>query len=719
MKQIVQQQKNGRLEVAEVPAPMLRPEGVLVQTAFSLISAGTERAKVEVAKKSLIGKAMSRPDHVQQVIQTYQQIGFQATYQKVMNRLEALDPIGYSSAGIVLAVGDEVTDVQPGDYVACAGGGYATHTEIAYVPRNLCIRLPDGVGLDEAAYGTLGAIALQGIRQAAPTLGETVGVIGLGLLGLLTVQMLKAAGCRVVGLDLDADRCQLAQKLGADAAATPNDAGLEATIQQYNPAGLDAVILTAATPSSEPIRQAGQLARDRGRIIIVGDVGIDIPRSPFYEKELEVKLSRSYGPGRYDTQYEEKGVDYPIGYVRWTEGRNIAAFVDLLAQKKIDVQTLTTHRFALADAEKAYDLIQGKTDEPYLGILLDYSLPVDDKLSLPALVPIQVNAPQTGQIGLALLGAGNFAQSMLLPYLKNQPDIRLRTVVTPSGLTARSAAERAGFELCAADSDTAFGDEQVKLVMIASRHDSHAKLTTKGLRAGKAVFVEKPLALTLTELAEVEDAFANASTPFLMLGFNRRFAPLMVQLKEFMSGVDEPKLLHYRVNAGFIARDHWTQNSHVGGGRIIGEGCHFVDVLLHLVGQPVVEVTARGLPDSGRYNRDNVTVLLHFTDGSVGTITYAANGDKGLSKERLEVLVGGRTAVLDDYRHLTLSVGGKRSVKKSSPDKGHKNEMTALVTAVSQGQPSPVPFAEAVHVTKITFAIMESLNTGKPVVIGV
>ncbi|MCB8943131.1 MAG: bi-domain-containing oxidoreductase [Ardenticatenaceae bacterium] len=718
MKQIVQQQKNGRLEVTDVPAPSLRPEGVLVQTAFSLISAGTERAKVEVAKKSLIGKAMSRPDQVRQVLQTYQQLGFQATYQKVMNRLEALDPIGYSSAGIVLAVGDDVTDIQPGDHVACAGGGYATHTEIAYVPRNLCIRLPAGVGLDEAAYGTLGAIALQGIRQAAPTLGETIGVIGLGLLGLLTVQMLKAAGCRVIGLDLNSTRCQLAQKLGADAATTPTDAGLEALIQQYNPAGLDAVILTAATPSSEPIRQAGQLARDRGRVIIVGDVGLDIPRSPFYEKELEVKLSRSYGPGRYDTQYEEKGVDYPIGYVRWTEGRNIAAFVDLLAQKKVDVQTLTTHRFALAEAESAYDLIQGKTNEPYLGVLLDYGLTLTGQLTLPTLAPIQVNAPGTGAIGLALLGAGNFAQSMLLPHLKNQADIRLRTVVTPSGLTARSAAERAGFELCAAESDTALTDEQVRLVVIASRHDSHASLAAQALRAGKAVFVEKPLALTAAELAEVEAAFAAAPVPFLMLGFNRRFAPLMVQLQEFMRGAGEPLLLHYRVNAGHIARDHWTQDAQIGGGRIIGEGCHFVDVLLHLVGQPVMEVMARGLPDNGRYTRDNVSILLHFADGSVGTVLYAANGDKGVSKERLEVFGGGKTAVLDDYRQLTLSVGGKRSVKKGSPDKGHKDEMAALVTAVRSGQPSPVPFAEAVHVTKVTLAIMESLNSGKPVVIG-
>ena len=607
--------------------------------------------------------------------------------------------------------------------MACAGGGFANHAEVVYVPRNLCARVPDGVGLDEAAFGTLGAIALQGIRQAGPTLGETVGVIGLGLLGLLTVQMLRAAGCRVVGVEINAARCELARKLGANLATTPADPGLDAMTRQFSPAGLDAIILTAATSSSDPMRLAGKLARDRSRVVAVGAVGMGVPRSPFYEKELEIRLSRSYGPGRYDAQYEEKGLDYPIGYVRWTEGRNLVAFLDLLAQRKVDVQALITHRFPLTEAERAYALIEGKTKAPYLGVLLEYGLPLAEATIPPLAGPIQVRPPVggTGKVGLALLGAGGFAQSMLLPHLRRHSNVRLRTVVTPSGLTARSVAERAGFEQCASEPEAALADPDIRLVIIASRHDSHAELAIRALEAGKAVFVEKPLTISPEQLSLVVEAYrqsaiGNQQSAFLMVGFNRRFAPLVVALRDFLAGAGEPLLFHYRVNAGYIPRDHWTQDPDVGGGRVIGEVCHFVDLLMHLVGRPPVEVYAHVLPDRGRYSGDNIAATLLFGDGSVGTITYAANGDRRLEKERLEVFGGGRAAILDNFRGLTLLSGGKRTVRKiNSPDKGHRAEMLALVEAVWQGKASPVPFDESVLATHVTFAIVQALKAGQPV----
>jgi predicted dehydrogenase len=716
MKQVTQQQQTGRLSVTDVPAPLLRPEGLLVRTAYSLISAGTERAKVELARKNLLRKALARPDQVRQIVETFRQVGFGATTQKVMSKLDSLAPLGYSSAGVVVAVGARADGFSPGDRVACAGGGFSNHAEVVYVPRNLCAWVPDGVGLDEAAFGTLGAIALQGIRRAGPTLGETVGVIGLGLLGLLTVQMLRAAGCRVVGVDINPARCELARKLGANLATNPADPELDAMTSQFSPAGLDAIILTAATSSRHPMRLAGKLARDRARVIVVGVVGMEVPRSPFYEKELEIRLSRSYGPGRYDAQYEEKGLDYPIGYVRWTEGRNLAAFLDLLAQRKVDVQALISHRFPLTEAERAYALIEGKTKEPYLGVLLEYGLPLAEATSAPLARPIQLRPPVggTGKVGLALLGAGNFAQSMLLPHLRRHPHVRLRIVVTPSGLTARSVAERAGFEQCASEPEAALTDPDVRLVIIASRHDSHAELAIRAIEAGKAVFVEKPLALSPEQLSRVVEAYRQSA--ILMVGFNRRFAPLVIAMREFLAGAGEPLLLHYRVNAGYIPRNHWTQDPDVGGGRVIGEVCHFVDLLMHLVDRPPVEVYAHVLPDGGRYSGDNIAAILRFGDGSVGTITYAANGDRKLEKERLEVSGGGRAAVLDDFRILTLLSGGKRTARKiHSPDKGHRAEMLALVEAVWQGKASPVPLDESVLATHVTFAIVQALKAGQPV----
>ncbi|HEX3108190.1 MAG TPA: bi-domain-containing oxidoreductase [Thermoanaerobaculia bacterium] len=710
MKQIAQSQRGGELRVVDVPVPALRPEGVLVRTAYSLISAGTERAKVDLAKKSLLGKALARPDQVRQVVRMARNAGIQATVQKVMNRLDALNPLGYSSAGVIVGVGDQVRDLAVGDRVACAGAGYANHAEFAYVPRNLCARVPDGVALDDAAYATVGAIALQGIRQSGVVLGEAVGVVGLGLLGLLTVQMLRSAGCRVAGFDPNRERCELAKRLGADIALHPGDEDIENAVRVLAPYGLDAVILTAATSSSDPIRLAGTLARDRARVVVVGAVGMDIPRSPFYEKELDVRLSRSYGPGRYDPAYEESGHDYPIGYVRWTEGRNLSAFLDLLGRRSVDLGPLTTHRFDIGDAEAAYDIIEGKSGQPFLGVLLEYR---HDESKRPSVIEVRPPAPKRGSIGVGFVGAGNFAQSMLMPHLRGRDDVRLHTIATPSGLTARSVAEKFGFEAATSDNGAVIAASGVDLVMIASRHDAHAATVAAALRAGKSVFVEKPLAVSEEELRDVIDAYRAG---FLMVGFNRRFAPLTTRLREFTRSMNEPKMMTYRVNAGFIPRDHWTQQSS-NGGRIIGEACHFVDLMLDIAASPIVEVTAHALPDGGRYSRDNVAAILRFEDGSAGTLVYSANGAPALEKERFEVLGGGKAAVLDDFKKLTLYSGTKAVVHRSAPDKGHRAEVLATIDAVRRNGPAPIPFEQLVMTTRATFAIVESLATGGPVAV--
>ncbi|MDD5542169.1 MAG: bi-domain-containing oxidoreductase [Acidobacteriia bacterium] len=716
MKQVIQTQRGGELRLEEVPVPVVRPGGVLVRTAFSLISSGTERANVQGAKKNLLAKALERPDQVRQVFESIRQVGLGATFQKVMGRLETFTPLGYSSAGVIVQAGSETSGFTPGDRVACAGTGYANHAEFAFVPKNLVAGIPGGVGLDEAAFATVGAIAMQGVRQAGSSLGETVGVIGLGLVGLLTVQILKAAGCRVFGVDINPQRCKIGADLGVDTVTTPDDEALTTKVRQLNPAGLDAVIVTAATESSAPLELAAKISRDRGRIVVVGSVGMEIPRAPFYEKELEVRLSRSYGPGRYDPEYEERGHDYPVGYVRWTEGRNLEAFLDLIARRKVDVKTLITHRFPLRGLQHAYALIEGKSEEPYLGVLLEYAAPAPAmEVTMQPPIRVRPEARRGGKIGVALIGAGDYAQSMLLPHLKHHPSLHLRTVVTPSGLTARSAAERHGFELCAADSESAFADPEVQLVIIASRHDSHVQLASRALAAGKAVFLEKPLALNREQLGQVSEAYQAAASPFLMVGFNRRFAPLVAGLRDFVSEMREPMLLQYRVNAGYVPLEHWTQNADEGGGRIVGEVCHFVDLLMYLVGHPPLEVAAYALPNRDHYNQDNLAITIRYADMSIGTITYSANGDRAVEKERLEIFGGGRAAVLEDFHTLTLAAAGKQRVLRSKSDKGHRTEIFSTIEALKQGHGAPIPFEQSVLTSEVTFAILQALATGQPV----
>lgn len=726
MKQVVQNYRTGELKVTDVPTPAVGSGQVLIAVSASLVSVGTERIMVDLAQSSLVEKARKRPDLVRQVIEKVKLEGALTTYQRVMNKLDTLSPLGYSCAGTVLEVGEGVTDLHPGDLVACAGAGYANHAEVVSVPRNLVAKFSaigwkKNVSFEEAAFTTVGAIALQGVRQAAPTLGETVAVIGLGLVGQLTVQLLKANGCRVLGMDLKSDRCQLARRLGADATATSNGAFADLCSAWTGGAGADAVLITASTKSNAPVKLSAEISRDRGRVVAVGLVSLDVPRKPFYEKELDLRLSRSYGPGRYDPGYEEHGHDYPIGYVRWTENRNMQAFLDLLAQDKIDVRPLITHRFPIEKATEAYDLITGERSDEALAVILTY--PQAESQDAP-MVSLNKRSEQSGRqrsnVRLGLIGAGNFAQGVLLPALKGVERAQLHAVCSASGLSARHVGEQYDAAYCTAEAEQIMEDDEIEAVLIATRHGSHARLVTQALEAGKHVFVEKPLALNEEQLHEIVETFnvqrSNVPT-LLMVGFNRRFAPLAVKMQEFLDSAG-PLVVHYRVNAGYIPPDVWVHDPVEGRGRIIGEVCHFVDFLQFLTGADPVTVHANSLrPDGGaEIPEDNVTIQITFSDGSVGSILYAANGDKAFPKERVEAFGGGRVAVLDNFRTLEMIQNGRRRVKRSwfKQDKGHAGELRAFTQVVRQGGSSPIAFSSLVKTTLTTFRVIDALRTGMP-----
>lgn len=720
MKQLSQNIRTGLLSINDVPLPTPQKGEVLVMNSFSLISAGTERTKIETGRKSLMGKALSRPDQVKQVIATAKQLGLKATYEKVMTRLDARSPLGYSSAGVVLAVGEDVLEFKAGDLVACGGAG-AAHAEVVSVPVNLCVKVPAQVGLDQAAFTTVGAIALQGIRLADVRLGEMVLVIGLGLLGQLVIPMLKASGCTVIGFDLDEDRCKLACQSGADYAVSS-----EKEIKDYLDGitaahGADAVIITAGTSSNKPVEMAGELCREQGKVVVVGAVGLTIPREPYYHKELIFRISRSYGPGRYDAEYENKGRDYPYGYVRWTEKRNMQAFLALLQDKKMDLSLLITQRFPIEQAEDAYALISGKTGQTFLGVLFEYQAQPE----LLTQVPVRARSFLPGDINIGVIGAGNFAQSMLLPHLKNRAGFKLKSVATLLPLESRDVAERFGFSFATTRHEDILEDKDIQAVLIATRHDSHAALVTNALKAGKAIHVEKPLAMTMLELEEVVRAYSEAkeqrghnATPFLMVGFNRRFAPMVRRAEAFFSTRSEPLAMLYRINAGFLPGDHWTQDTETGGGRVIGEVCHFLDLLQFFAHARIKRVFAEFMPDSGKYHQDNLSISLSLEDGSIGTMLYIANGDKSLPKEYIEIFCGGKVAVIDDYVTLTLIQGGKKTVShKGARDKGHGAEMLAWMDAIKAGCPEPVSFEHSVSATRASFAVLKSLQIGLPVMV--
>jgi len=721
--------------VEEIPAPQLLPGCVLVRIAASVVSAGTERASAQFARKSLLQKAQSRPDLVREVISKVQRDGIFSAIQAVRSRLDQPQGPGYSSAGTVIAAGEGVTDLQSGDRVACAGAGFAVHAEVACVPRLLVARIPmrdpsagAEVSFDEASFATLGAVALHGIRTAEVKLGDLVGVIGLGLLGQLAVQLLKAAGCRVLGMDPDAGRADLARRSGADAVASSPSSFRDICLEVSRGAGVDSVLITAETSSSDPVNLAGAVARDRAIVVAVGTVGIDIERKAYYQKELDFRISRSYGPGRYDSAYEQKGRDYPIGYVRWTETRNMEAFVQLLADKKISVETLITHRFPIERAQSAYDLITGKVREPFLGVVIQYSQTGDDARTL-AVVPkaTAANHPSVAPVtavSVGLLGAGVFAAGTLIPAMKASSGTTLLGVCAATGSHAQHAERKFSFRYCATDDAKLIHDPDVNAVVIATRHHLHANQVLAALSAGKHVFCEKPLCLSEDELCSIARAYlgiAVSQRPGLMVGFNRRFAPMTSRMKSFLSGTSEPLALHYRINAGFLAPDHWVNDREQGGGRILGEVCHFVDLLMFLAGSPIVEVEARAVGNAGRYSGDNVLASLRFANGSEGTISYLANGDRSYSKERIEVFGGGAVAVVEDFRRLELVRNGRKETIHSRwrQDKGHRDEWAAFVRSAQQRSETPIQFEDLVCSTLATLRVDESVRTGKRLAVDV
>lgn len=714
MKQLIQDFKTGQLRIVDVPSPALQPGSVLVRNIFSLVSAGTERSTVTTAQKSLLGKARARPDLVRKVWDSVKREGFASAAKKVQTRLDTWKQLGYSSAGIVTEVGEGVTEFKQGDRVACAGQDVASHAEIICVPRNLCVKIPEGVEFGQAAFTTLGAIAMQGVRQAKVELGETIAIIGLGLIGQLTVQILKAAGARVVGIDVNPDATKLATQCGADAvAARGKDDPVSVAKSMTHGHGVDAVLITASTSSNDPVELAAQLSRDRGRVIMVGVTGMDIPRAPYFEKELSFSLSRSYGPGRYDPDYEQKGIDYPFGYVRWTENRNMAAFLDLTAQKKINLLPLITHQFPIDRAVEAYDLITGKKQEKFLGVLIHYEAEAGGQkpeASNQHLTP----GTRHSALRLGVIGAGNYAQASLLPHLQKMKQVAFATVCTMTGVSAKKASEKFGFANATTNPKDVLDDKSINSVLIATRHNSHAELAAAALRAGKHVFVEKPLALNQEQLDLVASAVKDCGEK-IQVGFNRRFAPLMHEaLRHKGTG---PWVMHYRVNAGPIPQASWIQDPKVGGGRVLGEVCHFVDCFQSFTAARPVRVFAESLGSRSKEiaSADNVHVTIRYADGSVGLITYTSTGDPSFPKERCEIFGNGTVMVLDDFRSLAVSTNGKTETKRGTQDKGQAAEMRAFVHAVSSGDTMPIPWLELADTTRVTFAILESLRSGRAV----
>ena len=715
MKQVLQSYRTGDLTVADVPAPGLEPGCVLVLTRASLVSAGTERATVELAKKPLWQKARERPDLVKKVLDRVKRDGVFAAGKAALQKLDSPLPLGYSCAGIVLAVGDGISDLAVGDRVACAGAKAASHAEVNLVPRNLCAKIPADVSDEAASFVTLGAIALHGVRQAAPTLGETFAVVGLGLIGQIVVQLLRASGCSVVGIDLDPAKIALAKSLGCEEAILRSDDVMGRSRAFTEGRGVDGVIIAASAASSDPISLAGELCRDRGRVVALGAIGLEVPRRPYYEKELVLLQSRSYGPGRYDPSYEEGGVDYPVGYVRWTEGRNLDAFLQQLASKRLHVEPLISHRFTIEKAAEAYELLSGGHNP--LGIVLTYSAQTAPSRE----VKIAANASRankSGDVRVGLIGAGNFASATLAPLLVSTPHAQLTAIASARGVSARHLAEKSGAARATTDGEALLVDPELDAVVIATRHHLHAAQSEAALRAGKHVYVEKPLALDDDGLDRVLAA-QRSSGAQLCVGFNRRFAPLTKTLIEAFAGRRAPLLIQVRVNAGEIPGTSWVHDPREGGGRLVGEGCHFVDLCQAIAGARTTQVFAQSIgPGSGARADDNFMLTLQLGDGSIAQITYASTGDASAGKERIEVIGNGALAVLDDFRKLEIHRGGKvTSTRALAQDKGHAAAIAAFVAAVRGGAPA-ISLEQIESASRATLAAARSLRSGLPEALG-
>jgi len=718
MLQVVQNVRSGELEVKEVPPPALLPGGVLVRTAASVISPGTEKMVMDLAKKSLIGKAKERPDLVRQVIAKARTQGVLNTFQAVMTKMDKPLALGYSAAGVVEEVGAGVVDLKIGDRVAIAGGGYASHAEVNFVPRNLAALIPNEVPFAECAYSTIAAIAMQGVRLARPELSEIVVVSGLGLIGLITVQLLKANGCRVLGIDFNKDKVELGLRMGLDAGVVLSQDDPQQAVDRFSEGrGADLTLITAATSSNQPIELAGQITRRKGRIVVVGAVGLNIPRDIYYHKELEVKVSMSYGPGRYDRSYEEGGLDYPYDYVRWTERRNIESILDLMSRGLLDVRSLTTHRFPIAEAGTAYELIE-KGTESYIGIILDYDLKKEQEKVI-RLSPASEHK-NVEQLGIGFVGAGNYASLHLVPNLKKRSDARLLGLVSATGLSAKQKAEKFGFAYCATDLKAIIDDPAIDAVFIGTRHSTHADFTVQALDAGKHVFVEKPMVVSEEQLVMVNDAYAraNARRPTgLMVGLNRRFAPMVQKLKEAFD-TKQPVQMTYRVNSGAIPTSTWLHEADEGGGMLIGEMCHFVDLMQFICAEQPVSVYAQALSLKSQKSsdHDNLTIVISFDGGSVGTLSYNTVGSSRFPKERIEVFGSGRVAVLDDFRALEILKNDKLTrIKSSNQDKGQEREIAETIKSFRTLGTAPIPFSELAAGMRVIFAARQSAMCGQAI----
>ena len=715
MRAILEDVRSGEVSSEEVPQPELRPGGILLRTAFSAISAGTELAHREQVEKSLLGKALARPDLVRQVVDFARTAGIKAAYQRVQSRLDMLAPLGYSCSGTVIAAGQGAHEFHPGDRVACAGAGYASHCEVNFIPKNLAVKVPDAVSLEAASLSAIGAIALQGFRQSQVVLGEVVAVIGAGLVGVLTIQLAKAAGCRVIAIDRDMQRVERARQFGADLALGSGDRDTPSRVKEFARYGSDVAIVAASSASSEPVELAANISRDRGRIVVVGAVDLGVSRKAMYLKELSLVLSRSYGPGRYDAHYEEDGHDYPIGYVRWTEKRNMEAFLDLLASGAINVAPVLERRCPVEQGGAAYQEL--KNTGAYT-VLVEY--PGRVLIPMPAAggAARAAAAPRAGELRVSCIGAGSFARAVIFPALRKNRGVVLHSVATASGIASESARRLFGFTRAVTPADL-LQDKDTDAVFVLSRHDSHGQYVVAALSSHKPVLVEKPLAVSREQLEEIRSVYQAAKeaapAPFLMVGYNRRFAPFTERLKELFAGRREPMVVSVRVNAGYIPHDHWVQQNSSGGGRIVGELCHFVDWARCVVGCGIVSVAANALPDGARYNRDNVVATLTFQDGSIANISYLANGDRSIPKEQFEVFCEGKVGRITDFCTLELARGGKTRRTRAGQDKGHDREIELTVDAMRRGEGSPIPFEELVEVSEATLAIEEAISSGKSI----
>tara|TARA_Y100000389_G_scaffold83167_1_gene79714 strand:+ start:6902 stop:9007 length:2106 start_codon:yes stop_codon:yes gene_type:complete len=698
MKQIIQSLKTGLTEISEIPVPKVSSKSLLIKTSNTLVSSGTERMLVEFGKAGWIKKAYQQPEKVKKVLDKFFTDGLKPTIEAVFNKIDKPLPLGYCNIGTVHEVGLEVTKFSKGDRVVSNG----KHAEVVNVPINLCAKVPDVVSNEEASFTVLGAVALQGIRLIKPTLGETIVVTGLGLVGLLTIQLLKANGCRVLGLDFDQNKLSLAKKFGAEVVDLNKEDPLIVADIFSRGRGVDAVIITASSTSDKPIHQAAEMCRKRGRIVLVGVVGLKLSRDDFFKKELTFQVSASYGPGRYDSNYEEKGQDYPVGYVRWTEQRNFEAVLDMMATGALDVKQLISHKFDISEAKKAYELIINT--EPSLGILLTYPGMKITEVSRKVLLSKDDNIKKKDNIlkklNVSFLGSGNYASSILIPIFKSE-GVVLKSVASNTGVSGTHAGRKYGFIETTTDGDILFSDNTTDAVVITTRHNTHADYVIKGLENKKHLFVEKPLCLTLEELDKIESIYSSSN--LLMVGFNRRFAPQIQKIKELLGNISCPKAIVMTINAGKVPNDHWTQDLEVGGGRIIGEACHFIDLLRFLVGKTITNYQVQFMDSS---TKDTANIQLSFEDGSIGAIHYYANGSKSFPKERLEVFAGEGILKLDNYHKLYgYSWPGFKKMNLWQQDKGQKACIKAFLNAIYKGEASPIPVDEIFEVSKVAIKL--------------